>query len=429
MPFVVGTGRCGTTLLRLMLDAHGDLAIPPETHFIPEVVKACQAASDPGEVVANVLTGCRTWADFHLDEETFRRALRDVTPFNLSDALRLFYKTYAARFGKARWGDKTPVYSYHMRLIQRLLPEARFIHLVRDGRDVALSLKKVFFGPKCVSDAAAWWADGMQQARYQAREVRHYLEIRYEDLVLEPECTLRRVADFLELGWDPAMLDYHRSASDRLHELEGITSGRSRAETISAEERRQIHQLTSAPPQSSRIGRWKSEMTRLEQVEFERAAGDMLQELGYELTAPVIPIRRSVCWSEQVDTAARELARVIRPNDVCILMDQAEWSMAERLPELRFIPFLERDGEYWGPPEDEGAALRELERLQTGGADYLAVGFPAFWWLDEYPALVRHLRSQCRSLVENECLMLFDLRKATSDNTSNNRQLVCNINR
>jgi hypothetical protein len=146
VPFVVGVGRCGTTLLRLMLDAHPNIAIPPETHFIP-------ALADPGvnesscEEFFRIVTSSPRWADFHLDKALFRSALEKLNPFSQSDGLRCFYSMYADRFGKRCWGDKTPSYSLHMTLIQSLMPEARFIHLIRDGRDVALSYRGLWFGP------------------------------------------------------------------------------------------------------------------------------------------------------------------------------------------------------------------------------------------------------------------------------------------
>src|SRR2546430_13399132 len=75
-PFVVGVPRSGTTLLRLMLDAHPELAIPPETHFLPKLIKACrdaeQAGSDPGERAVEIITHHRRWPDFGLAEADLR---------------------------------------------------------------------------------------------------------------------------------------------------------------------------------------------------------------------------------------------------------------------------------------------------------------------------------------------------------------------
>src|SRR5262249_37683090 len=74
------------------------------------------------------------------------------------------------------------------------------------------------------------------------------------------------------------------------------------------------------------------------------------------------------------------------------------------------VPFLERDGEYWGPPADEKTAIRELERLRHSGARFMVFAWPAFWWLDYYAGLHRHLRSKFPCVLENHCLVVFDLR-------------------
>lgn len=161
-PSIVGTGRCGTTLLRLMLDAHPDLAISPETHFIPHVAAARAGSPNPAVTFIKAVVGSRTWGDLHLDSQALGEAVRRLEPFTVGEALRLIYRLYAACFGKARWGDKTPIYFSQMSLIHRLLPEARFVHIIRDGRDVALSHSGLWFGPRLEEDPATWWTSAGQ---------------------------------------------------------------------------------------------------------------------------------------------------------------------------------------------------------------------------------------------------------------------------
>lgn len=288
-PFVVGVARSGTTLLRLMLDAHPDLAIPPETHFIHRLAKACgttgkraaRGAPTPACVLETLTTYPR-WPDFGLDRDELARRFAELDEFSLGGALRCFYELYAARCGKPRWGDKTPEYVIRMSLIQRLLPEARFVHLIRDGRDVWLSLRGVPFGPGSVDAAAAMWRDRISTARSQAAGLPFYLEVRYEDLVLEPEATLRRTCAFLELPWDAGMLTYHDRAEERLAEIQDVvdpTTGR----LIRAAVRRSHHGLVGAPPQRDRVGRWRTELDQAERERFAAVAGPMLRELGYDL--------------------------------------------------------------------------------------------------------------------------------------------------
>ena len=149
-PFVVGATRSGSTLLRLMLDAHPEVAIPSETHFVPDVIKACRRGGAGADEVADLIIGHHRWGDFHLDPDELRRRLRALPRVRPGDAVRTVFELYAEGKGKSRWGDKTPGYARHMPSIERALPEARFVHLIRDGRDVALSVIPLAWGPDSV---------------------------------------------------------------------------------------------------------------------------------------------------------------------------------------------------------------------------------------------------------------------------------------
>ena len=258
-PFVVGVSRSGTTLLRLMLDAHPQLAIPPETHFIPELVEACERGAGPDEVV-ELLARHRRWPDFRLDRDELRRRLDSLDPLTPGDALRAFYGYYADLAGKPRWGDKTPHYTRKMPLIERVLPEARFIHLIRDGRDVALSLMEVHFGPEDVLSAAERWTSWIAKARRHAQRVDHYLELRYEDLVADPETLLRQICDFVDLPWDAAMLHYHVRAPDRIEEIARDFDRPQGGPAIPADVRARQHRHVSQPPLEDRVARWRRDM-------------------------------------------------------------------------------------------------------------------------------------------------------------------------
>ena len=279
-PFVVGMSRSGTTLLRLMLDAHPELAIPPETHFIPVVAKACQTARDPRAAFLHGLTSTHTWSDFHIAADVLETRIANIEPFNMSDALRALYGLYAEGFGKPRWGDKTN-HLWNLTVIQDLLPEARFIHIVRDGRDVALSIKDLWWGPNSVAEAAQYWKSGIQKARSQVVGLHHYREIRFEDLVLDTERHLRQLCDFIELAWHPAMLEYHRNAEDRLMELTSFLDPKTQ-KVVTVEERRSTHTYVKLPPDASRTHRWRREMTATEREEFAAIAGQMLDEFDYD---------------------------------------------------------------------------------------------------------------------------------------------------
>ena len=285
-PFVVGVGRSGTTLLRLMLDAHPDLAMPPETGFVPDVIREGQNLRTPAAAVA-FLREQRSWGDHHVDEAELERRLAALARLDATAALRAFYRLYADGQGKPRWGDKTPAYVKRMPMIERALPEARFIHVIRDGRDVSLSRGKRRLregdapGPERVAEM---WRNRILKARKASKRVRHYIEIRYEDLVTDTEPTLRRVADLVELPWDAAMLTYYERAPERLAEMARDLPATDKKLSRSGDERMAAHALAAEPPKPDRIATWKQRMSDEDCAAFESVAGDLLAELGYELS-------------------------------------------------------------------------------------------------------------------------------------------------
>jgi len=285
-PFVVGVNRSGTTLLRMMLDAHPELTIPPETHFIPEVIRRANHENTRRRLIRSITRHPR-WGDFGLDEGEFRARAKQVRPLTASGAIRCFYELYADKQGKPRWGDKTPRYMRAMPRIARALPEVRFIHLIRDGRDVALSQRERVIDGETVTMAAMAerWQRRIVAAREGAADIKPdaYLEVRYEDLVTDTEGTLRRICEFAGLGFDPAMLDYHRRAGERLAEMNRDLDNAENGIVRTATNRLAAHALTTEPPTTDRCERWRNEMTAAEVAEFESVAGDLLAGLGYEV--------------------------------------------------------------------------------------------------------------------------------------------------
>lgn len=290
MPFIVGSPRSGTTLLRLMLDAHPQLSIPPETGFIAVLAGVEGVNYGSFENFWKLLTGhpnskASPWPDFHLKKKLVRDALEKLHPFDPAEGLRVFYRLYAARFKKNRYGDKTPLYARCMTGIEALLPEARFIHLVRDGRDAAVSLRKLWFSPgNTLSEQAAFWRDNVLAAREQGGRVKHYLEVSYENLVRDPEQVLREICHFIELPYSKKMLDYHQRAEHRINEHEG-RSNKDGAEILSKESRLKQQANSCKVPMPDFIGGWRVKLTASEVAEFESVAGHCLQLFGYETSA------------------------------------------------------------------------------------------------------------------------------------------------
>ena len=116
----------------------------------------------------------------------------------------------------------------------------------------------------------------------------------------------------------------------------------------------------------------------------------------------------TIGWMKQLSLAAKDISAVIPPRDAFILVDQEQFE--ELLTGGRHIPFIERDGVYWGPPPDNETAIRELERLRKSGANFMVFGWPAFWWLEYYAEMHHYLRSKYNCVLKNDRLVIFDLR-------------------
>lgn len=277
---MVGAHRSGTTLTWLMLDAHPELALTPETQFFSALHEVWMRTGDPERLLQALLDHPR-WFTLGLADATLRERLRVQPADDLGEFLRTVFALYSATRGKPRWGDKTPEYVLEMPRIAEALPEAQFIHVIRDGRDVALSIVRLWFGPSSIGEAAHWWADWVRRARRDARA--HglaYTEVRFEDLVTDPEPELVRLCGLLSLRFDAAMLDHRTALAKHAWLLEHMGRLGTPQHQVSA-----LAGRIAQPPDRERIAVWRREMSAGDRRRFERIAGDLLEELGYELSA------------------------------------------------------------------------------------------------------------------------------------------------
>jgi len=124
--------------------------------------------------------------------------------------------------------------------------------------------------------------------------------------------------------------------------------------------------------------------------------------------------KHSKTWQEMkrdylFQLSTQEIADFVPAHDTFILVDQDE--LGDNIGgSRRHLPYLEREGQYWGPPASDSAAIDELQRLRKVGANFIVFAWPAFWWLDYYSGLNQHLNSNYRCLLKNDRLVLFDLR-------------------
>ena len=305
MPFIVGAPRSGTTLLRMLLDAHPSLSIPLETGFLPEVFDLAWEMveeQDREEMRARfhaLLTGFPTWGEMRVDARDLQQALGDLESFDVTRGLRIFYRLCSD--GKPRVGDKTPGYARHLPVVEALLPEAHFIHLVRDGRDVYVSARDAPwsmarhwfpFGLDPETLAAQWRGD-ILLCRRLALTSRRFLELRYEDLVADPPRQLDRICRFIGLRYEDEMLRYSERVNER--DLEHTLAATDRhlgpyAEVAGARDEleRWIDRIRrlAVPVDSAPSGRWRTQMEAENVEAFEAVAGDVLARYGYELTRP-----------------------------------------------------------------------------------------------------------------------------------------------
>ena len=296
-PFFLGCGRSGTTLLRALFDAHPDLAIPGESVFISTMCSERTKYETIGGValdrfVADVVAHPRfeTWG---LPERVLRDALRLEQPNSLADAIRVLFATYATSREKKRYGDKTPVYVLAIPLLAPVFPEARFVHIIRDGRNVAPSLMELPHGPKDLGKATLYWRRHVQRGRKAGARLgpQRYREIRYESLTADAERVVRELCGFLELTYDDRMVQYVDRSADLTR-------------TFTAEERG-FHRNLSLPPTSG-LRDWRRELSGRDIELIEALAGDLLDDLGYERAngAPGVGSR-----AQAAEALAREWSR------------------------------------------------------------------------------------------------------------------------
>lgn len=294
-PFIVGCGRSGTTLLRAMLDSHPLLAIPPESYFVVPMLRASPAVGSSPAGITQALeraVGGASFGEWGLSPETAKQAVLATRPGSVAEALSALYRHYAATRGKPIAGDKTPYHVRHVALLAGYLPTARFIHIIRDGRDVVPSLMAMPFGPDRFERAVLYWKRDVEAGRHAGRSIGpdRYLEVRYEELVADPSRVLTQVTTFLGLDFDKEMLAYHRRSEDVLSGL-----------------RRSSHLRGVAQPPVVGLRDWRIAMNPDQLARFEALAGHTLAALGYD-PGPVpsnVPRRATALVWAAIDTTLR----------------------------------------------------------------------------------------------------------------------------
>jgi hypothetical protein len=282
--FVVGCPRSGTTLLGRLLNAHPELAIIHEGRFVVAAYERRHGVTAAGTVTPELidnLLGFRPFKNVHVSREQLERLADGPGPVRYADFVSGIFDLHGAAHGKRLVGDKTPHYVRSLPTLHRLWPQARFVHIVRDGRDVCQSVRS---WPKVVdrggavarysawerepvATAALWWEWQVRLGREDGSALgpRLYHELRYEALVDDADGACRALCAFLDLPFDEAMLAFHEGRTRDDPELDAKQAWR---------------------PVTPGLRDWRTEMPAADVERFEAASGELLAELGYERGAP-----------------------------------------------------------------------------------------------------------------------------------------------
>lgn len=217
--FVVGCPRSGTTMLALMLHAHPNLAIPPETRFLVKTWRErhafgdLQAEGQRLELASTVTEWGSRVRDLGLDPADLRKKILEGPP-TIGSAFGIVFREFAQLHGRGRWGDKRPAYYQEVDVLLRLFPDAQIVHIIRDGRANVASLKRMpWWSYDSITSMATWaLAEHCMQRNKKRLPADTFYPIRYESLVADPETELRKLCTFLDEDFHEAMLHPHRVA-------------------------------------------------------------------------------------------------------------------------------------------------------------------------------------------------------------------------
>lgn len=270
--FIVGSGRSGSTLLRLILCAHSMVVIPPETYFISPLIEQFpmnqRLAGEQISLAIETITSHYRWPDIGMTKDDLIASVLKIESPYIRDILNVIYERHLDRDNKQIWGDKTPAYITIVPQLLELYPNAKIIHLIRDGRDVTKSFQATgWYGPWLHENTREWKAAIASRKQYEtAFPAVDIYDVRYEGLVLDTEETVRSLCDYLSIGYEPGMLDWSDVMKGKIPAREA-----------------HIHTKIARKPEKGDVYRWKTEMSKREILVVESFIFNELRYSGYEL--------------------------------------------------------------------------------------------------------------------------------------------------
>ena len=263
--FIGGCNRSGTTLLGSIIGTHSHCLCIPEMQFKFGLQQALEGEGGNVSGALNWVKNNWRFQMWGLDLEPPHFLQK---PPSARDMIEWIVKEYGKHVRKPDpgiWVDHTPQNLIHAKLLVDLFPDARMIHIVRDGRAVASSLMRVDWGPNNIEDAANFWVDRL--ARAFAAELfwgpQRVMRVKYEDLVQEPEATLKKLCCHLDISYEPEMVQGTGFKTPRY--------------TVSQ------HSPVGNAPSPLRVNAWEHELAPRQIEIFESIVADLLVCLGYPL--------------------------------------------------------------------------------------------------------------------------------------------------
>ena len=270
--FIIGSGRSGNTLLRSILSGNSDISIPPESYRIPFAIKKFHILNnrDWEDIVSQVLKefeDCKEFYTWEIDITDVQKRLENIADSKktLSNIFDELFCTYTEKHspGSKIWGDKTPMNTLYLDWIGTVFPRSKFIHIIRDGRDVASSYLKME-RYDTILEAANRWINSIESAQSFGSKIKeNYIEIRYEELVTKPEEVIKDTCDFLDIDYDSKMLD-HTKQVKKLGDTD-----------------KEHHSNLSKPISSDSVGKWRNNLSESDQESITKLLHKHLQRLGY----------------------------------------------------------------------------------------------------------------------------------------------------